>query len=186
MTIQQLSNNKVMISLCNDDMKNFELDFDTISAKNPHSKKIIGRLLDLACKSQGLSTKDKSVVLEALPYCDGCVFLISINDRKKRKRYRIKKINSYPCYKFSDCETFLCAVKALHSSKIFFYNNSAYMKDNCYYLVFDYPLLSVKAQAMLCEYAKLTAASMPFVARLKESATVLSVGNAIANIGSVI
>ncbi|MBR2715752.1 MAG: hypothetical protein IKB73_06090 [Ruminococcus sp.] len=185
MKISQLTNDKVMISLCSDDMKNFELEFNELGLSNPHSKRIITRLLTLACTSSGLATHNKQILCEALPNCDGCVLLISLSDKKqKRKTYRIKRIKEYPCFKFSSAEHFMSAVEKLYCADCLFYNNSAFLYKENYYLVFDYPLVPKCAEHILLEFSKRVKGSKTFISRLCENAKALSRGNAIIHIGS--
>lgn len=184
MNITQLSDDRVLISLCHEDMINFKLDFDTLEVNNPHSKKLLSRLLNLAVTSTGISTKNKSVVLEALENTDGCLILVSLCEKnKKRKKYRIKRIKEYPCFRFKNCDTLLCAIKSLYNTDTLFYNNSAYSYKNKYFLVFDYPVVSKKATKILTEYSDKLKATRPFVARLQEGGTKLASGNAIIHIG---
>lgn len=182
--ISQLSSTKVLISLEQKDMKSFELEFDNMKLSDPHSKKIISRLLRLALNSGNIMSDNKTVLCEALPSTDGCVLLVSVCDKKdERKKYRIKRIKEYPCYKFSCVEDMLTAIEKLYNTQSVFYNNSAYMCKNDYYLVFDYPIVSKKARKILLEFAESIKASKTFVARLNESAHTLSRGNAISHIG---
>ena len=55
MTIEQLDERKVLISLGCDDMKNFDLEFENMSFYSEHSKRVLLRLLRLACMKAGLS-----------------------------------------------------------------------------------------------------------------------------------
>lgn len=185
MKISQLSHNKVLISLCDDDMKNFELKFDEMGMCDPHSKKIINRLLTLACSSNNIETDNKTIICEALKSDNGCVLFVSVKEKNyKRKKYRIKRISEYPCYKFSDAETMLTAFEKLYNLDALYYNNSAYFYAGRYYLVFDYPIVSKKAEQVLLEFATKTKGSKTFIARLNESGKTLSNGNAIVHIGS--
>ncbi len=185
MKISQISPDKVLISLCNEDMKSFDLDFYDMGFSDPHSKKILKRLLSLACLSNSIPTENKKILCEALKISDGCVLLVSFCDKaQERKKYRIKRIKECPCYKFSDTDTMLSAVKTLYSTDTLYYNNSAYLYNNSYYLVFDYPVVPQKAKKILSEFAKAVKGTKPFIARLCESGKKISGGNAIANIGS--
>lgn len=187
MKISQLSNDKVMISLCSDDMKSFELDYEYMGLSDPHSKKIISRLLSLACSTNSIKTDDKVILCEALKSGDGCVLLVSFKDKKiQRKKYRIKRIKDFPCYKFNCVDDMLTAMKKLYSEKIFFYNNSLYYKEGSYYLVFDYPVVNSKAKKILSEFSHLFRGTKTFVARLHESAKMISSGNAIVHIGAAL
>ena len=185
MKISQLSDTKLLISLCSEDMINFDLDFNKLSTSDPHSKKILSRLMTLACVKNSISTHNKSVILEAVPNDNGMLILMSLCEKvSKRKKYRIKRITQYPCYKFDNAETMLCAIEKLCDTDIFFYNNSAFFYKNRYYLVFDYPVVAKKARKILSEFAHSVKGTKPFVARLYECAKLISDGNAIVHIGS--
>lgn len=185
MKISQLSHDKVLISLCDDDMKSFELKFDEMGLCDPHSRKIISRLLTLACSSSNIETDNKVIMCEALKSDNGCVLFVSVKEKKKkRKKYRIKRITEYPCYKFFRVEDMLTAFEKLYSTDVLFYNNSAYLYKDCYYLVFDYPIVAEKAKKILSEFSQNIQGSKTFVARLHESAKPISLGNAIVHIGS--
>lgn len=185
MKISQLSNDKVMVTLSADDMKNFELEFDSIGLSDPHSKKVISKLLSVALNSSFAPNDNKSILCEAVPMGSGCVLLITLKDKKNnRKKYRIKRIKEYPCYRFENVDDLLTTVQKLYYTDVFFYNNSVYMYNDKYYLVFDYPVVPKKAQNILSEYSKAVRGTKPFVARLNESAKALSKGNAIIHIGA--
>ena len=91
MIIEQIDSSKVLISLCNNDMEDYQLEFGTMDFENPHSKKILMRLLGIVCNKTGLSTKNKQLLLETLPLDSGCLILVTFMDTKpKINKYRIK------------------------------------------------------------------------------------------------
>ena len=185
MKISQISHDKVLISLCNEDMKSFDLDFYNMGLSDPHSKKILSRLLSLACTSNSIQTENKKILCEALKSTDGCVLLVSLCDKEpQRKKYRIKRIKEYPCYKFSDIDTMLTTFEKLYNTDTLYYNNSVFLYNDSYYLVFDYPVVPEKAKRILSEFAHCVRGTKTFIARLCESGKNISNGNAIVNIGS--
>ncbi len=185
MKISQLSKDKVMVTLSADDMRSFELEFDSMGLSNPHSKKVINKLLNVAFNSGYDSCNNKSILCEAVPIESGCILLISLKDKKScRKKYRIKRIKEYPCYRFECVDDLLNTVQKLYYTDILFYNNSVYMYKDRYYLVFDYPVVPKKAKNILSEYSTTVKGTKTFVARLNESAKALSKGNAIIHIGT--
>ena len=187
MKISQLSDTKVLITLCSDDMKNFGLDFQKIGLSDPHSKKILSRLCTLACASNSIKTEQKTILLEAIESGDGMMLLLSVKEREStRKKYRIKRIQEYPCYRFVDAEHLLSCIERLCDSDSFFYNNSAFLYKDRYYLVFDYPVVSKKAKVILSEFSQKVRGTKTFVARLSESGKSLCKGNAVMHIGSVL
>ena len=185
MKISQIAPDKVLISLCNDDMKSFDLDFYNMELSDPHSRKILSRLLSLACTSNSIVTENKKILCEALKITDGCVLLISLCDKTQgRIKYKVKRIKECPCYRFDDTDTLLSAIEKLYNTDTLYYNNSAYFYNNSYYLVFDYPLVPEKAKRVLSEFAHSVKGTKAFIARLCESGKNISNGNAIVNIGS--
>lgn len=183
LNIKQLTDDRILITLCHDDVKAFNLDFDTIAMSDPHQNKIILRLLQLALSTTGLDSKNKTVVLEALQNNDDLLILVSLSKKTKRKKYRIKRVTQYPCYRFDNCEHMLTAIKKLYNTDALFYNNSAFCYKNRYYLVFDYPFVSKKAKSILSEYSSTVRGVKPFIARLNECGKKLSGGNAVIHIG---
>lgn len=186
MQIIQINENRVLITLKNDDISNFDLEFDKLNYSDPCQQKIIERLFTLACVNNDICTKDKTVTLEALPNPDGYYILVSLNDKKSRKRYRIKRIKEYPCYQFFNIDSMFTIIKKLYNCDALYYNNSLYCYNNRYYLVFDYPSVPKKVQSLLNEFALKVKCNKLFLARLNESAKKISSGNAIVHIGSAL
>lgn len=184
MTIEQIDTSKVLISLCTEDMKDFSLKFDTIGFSDPHSRKILTRLLTLACSKTGMKMDNKSMIVEALPHETGCLILLTITPRKSGKKlYKIKKLQSKLCYVFDDSEDFLNVVSILSKARIYFYSNSVYFYNNKYYLVFDYPSVPKRARAVLSEYASVKKCNKIFSAKLREYGKVIAQHDAIEIIG---
>lgn len=52
MTIDKIKSNKILITLCDEDMRDFSLDYDTLSLYDNHSRKILMRILQIACLKQ--------------------------------------------------------------------------------------------------------------------------------------
>lgn len=184
MTITQISDNKVLITLKSEDISNFDLDFNKLDISDPKHQMILKRIFILACSNKDISSKDKSVTLEALPNPDGYYILVSISDKKIRKKYRIKRITEYPCYRFYSIDNMFSTIEKLYNCDVIYYNNSLYFYKNHYYLVFDYPSVPKKSQPILQEFAHKINCNKLFLARLNESAKKISSGNAIVHIGS--
>ena len=93
MTVEQIDSSKVLISLCNEDLTEYSLRFDTMSFNDPHSRRILNKLLTIACGKTGIKQeKDKSMLVEAMPHSNGCLILLTMNHKKKKRTvYRIKK-----------------------------------------------------------------------------------------------
>ena len=68
MTIEQIDSNRILIALCDDDMKSFSLEFESMTLSDPHVKEMIQRLLKFASNETGISVKNKKMLIEAIPY----------------------------------------------------------------------------------------------------------------------
>ena len=54
MTVNRLSDNRVLIILCGKDMEEFSLKYDTMDLEDLHSRKILMRLMQVACRKSGI------------------------------------------------------------------------------------------------------------------------------------
>ena len=185
MTIKQLNSTKVLITLKREDMRDFELSFDKISLKDEHSKKILTRLLQLACLNTGMQFNGNRFFIEALPNDMGCLLLISVVEGKKRKIYKIKKYTTHLCYRFDNATDMMNAISALYEIKGCYYSNSMYMQNDKYYLIFEYPNISNRLKILLSEYASIISADDIFISRLNEYSKLISKNNAIKELGKI-
>lgn len=180
MTIEQIDKGRVLILLCNSDMKDFSLDYDTMGFRDPHSKKILVRLLTLACLKTGISAKGKKMLVEALPQENGCIILLTLVSENKRKVYRIKRKNYSLCFVFGDLENLIKLCIALKDRCIT--ENRIYYCNSKYYLIFE-SILSPKYKRLVCEYADKGEAERVHWARVKENGKLIADNNAIATLG---
>ena len=58
MTIDKIKSNKILITLCDEEMRDFSLDYDTLSLYDSHSRKILMRILQIACFKTDIEIKD--------------------------------------------------------------------------------------------------------------------------------
>ncbi|MBR3971741.1 MAG: adaptor protein MecA [Ruminococcus sp.] len=184
MTIEQLSASKVLISLGSEDIESFDLDFDKMGLCSDHSRRILLRLLQIACRKTGMSCKSKTVMMEALPHQGGCLLLVTVVDKKKKKAYRIKRIYESLVYEFEDAEKVLSIAEALHRSNASVGGNSLWLYAGKYYIVPDRPFLYSSSRARLKEYAREIYIASAFMSRIKEAGRVLCRDNALELIGS--
>lgn len=185
MTIEQLDSEKVLISLCSEDMRDYSLSFDTLGVYDEHSRKVLLRLLRLAFNKTGMNFGSKSVLMEALPHQSGCLILVTLIDKEpKRKTYRVKRIETKPCFCFQGAEELLCSLEILRDRGIALHRNSLWLYKDRYCLVFDYPVVPQRARQVLSEYAESIELSSLQIARMKESGKILCGFNAVEIIGS--
>lgn len=130
MTIEQIDGSKVLIILGSKDMQNFSLEYDTLTFQDPHSKKILRRLLSLACTKAELSVQNKKMVVEALPHNSGCLILLTLKPKVKRKIYTIKKLPQDICCTFETTENLFSFARAFSKNIILPKSSLYYYGDN--------------------------------------------------------
>lgn len=181
MTIDKIKSNKILITLCDEDMRDFSLDYDTLSLYDSHSRKILMRILQIACFKTDIEIKDKRMIVEALPTVDGCMLLLTVED-KKRKKYRLQNGKKCSCYDVGNSKNFLDVIQLLYKQNVCCNKNSAYEQNGTYYLVFDYPAVPKRFKRILHEYGARCGDNI-FAARLRENAKEICKTNAVAVIG---
>ncbi len=179
MTIEQLDTRKVLISLCSEDMENFELKFNDMSFCDEHSRKVLLRLTQLACIKTGLEIKKGTVLMEALPHQSGCLLLVTLMEKPKRKTYKVKRFKEFPCFVFDSAEEMLSCAESLGSKDISVNRNSLWLYAGRYYLLFDYPLISPVCRGVLCEYSREIKGTAVNLSRIRESGKLLCRDNAV-------
>lgn len=165
MTIEQIDPSKVMIVLGNNDMKDFSLEYNTLSFSDPHSRKILSRLLTLACSKTGISIDNKKMLVEALPHKSGCLILLTLKPKTKRRAYRIKKADRYLCCIFPDVERLITASVALKDKLP---ENIVFYFDDKYYLLIE-KNIALHALAALEEFSQCYMCSKIAAAKVKEA-----------------
>ncbi len=182
MLIDRLEQNRILVTLCGKDMDDFSLDFNTLGFDDAHSRRILMRILQLACFKSGIEVTGKNILVEALPVDGGCYILLTVIEKYRHRTYKIKTSSGSLCYFLGGSGNFLDTVEKLYKQNVCCNKNSAYLYDNKYYLIFDYPSIPYKLRRILLEYAvkcggKVTAA------RIRENGKSLCKVNAIAQIG---
>ena len=180
-TIDKLADNRVLVVLGKQDMSDFSLDYSRMKFDDSHCKRILMRILRLACVKEGIEINGKSVMLEAISFDEECYLLITINGRKSSK-YRLKGNKRSLCYHLGKSGNFLDAIEQLYRQNVCCNYNSAYMYNDEYYLIFDYPSIPQKLRKVLSEYGSKGKSSLS-AARVRENGKQLCKSNAIAQIG---
>lgn len=181
MTIDKLADNRVLIVLCKQDMNDFSLDYSKMKFEDSRTRRVLMRILRLACVKEGIEINGKKVFLEAINFDDECYLLATINGTKQKK-YRLKSNKNSLCYHLGNSGNFLDAIEQLYRQNVCCNHNSAYMYNDEYYLIFDYPSIPQKLRRVLSEYGNKGKNSI-ITARVKENGKQLCKQNAIAQIG---
>ncbi|MCH5303573.1 MAG: adaptor protein MecA [Ruminococcus sp.] len=167
MTIEQIDSSKVMILLGCEDMKDFSLEYSTLGFSDPHSRRILSRLLKLACTKTGMSVLNKKMYVEALPHESGCLILLTLTEKSSRRVYKIKKSDKSYCCIFPDVEAMINASVALE--KFTLQSGRVYLSDNKYYLIINTMPLSLYLMSTLEEFSDAYVCSKTACARVIES-----------------
>lgn len=181
MTVDKLAENRVLIILCDKDMADFALDFESLSLNEIHSRRILLRIMQLACRKTGIETAGKSISIEALLFEGECYLLVTALE-KRRRTYKLKKCDNCVCYLLGESGNFLDTIEKLYRENVYCNRNSAYLYENRYYLIFDYPSLPKKIRKVLSEYGEKCGGSIT-AAKIRENGRNLCSHNAIVRIG---
>lgn len=179
MKVNKLDGSRVLVVLGDNEMSDFELDFASMGLFNDRSRRVLLRLITLACHKSGIDTRGKRVNVEALQMNEGCYLLVTVN--RMSRRYSLKRGGGI-CYSFPDCSSFLGAVEAAYRRGFCCAKNAAFQKGGEYYLIFDYPALPKALRGVLNEFGELSGGAVK-CARVRELAQTLCPRKALTVIG---
>lgn len=154
-------------------MNDFSLDYNTLSFKDPHSCKILNRLIHLACDKTEISTTDKKILVEAIPDNNGCIILLTLMQNKIRKVYKIKKPTTWVAYIFNTTDSLINACVATDSYKIP-EENSLYNFEDKYAVIFENIENVPKKFYTLGEFADIIISDKTECAKIKEKGKLLT------------
>jgi hypothetical protein len=181
LTVEKLDENRVLIILCDKDFNDFSLNYDKMSLDDSHSRNILMKIFRLACTKAGIDFFGKTALFEAMMFENECYLLVTV-DVKKPRTYRLKSCSQSLCYRLGKSGNFLDTLEQLYRQNVCCNRNSAYLYNDEYYLIFDYPSIPRKLRHVLSEYGKKSTGKLN-AARIKENGKPLCTTNAIAQIG---
>ena len=185
MTIEQIDNERILIALCDEDMKSFSLEFESMTLSDPHVREMMKSLLSFASIETGIPVKNKKMLIEAIPYVNGCLFLITLTQKKhKRKVYKIK--NTRPLiFEFSDAEDMLRCISIIYKANVQHIRSDLYNFGSKYILIIKPNRnISHRLEALICEYSERISGGNLTISKLKEYGRIIVTNNAIEKIGS--
>lgn len=138
MTVEQIDNTRLIIALCDEDMKNFSLNYDTLCLKDPHSNKILKQLLLLAEIKTGIEIHNKKIMVEAMNFENGCILLVTLSLREnlKYRRYKIKTVPYIFIAEFKNIETLFLCIEKLRDKSLYIPPSWLYVFNGKYELIF--------------------------------------------------
>ena len=201
MKIEKLTENKIRVIVNSEDLKNNNLDYQTIMEKPIESQKLFLEMLLKAEKEVGFYTEGHKLLVEAFSSSDGLfVFTITkyvektglsssklkVTPKKKIKNVNPKSSNSI--YKFSSFEEFCEFCTAIHNttkiqSKRLAKTIALYLFNDTYYLILsnintDYTYIHT-FYSTISEFANLASHSETFKMKLLEHGKPIMKKNAI-------
>ena len=106
MTIDRLGEGMILVTLMQDDMRRYRLDFGD-AADGDDTRRGLTRLMLHVGEECGLNHRDKCYLIEALPGKESCLLIISVRSNKARRRWRIKRENTVDCCRFASSDDLL-------------------------------------------------------------------------------
>ena len=200
MKIEKLTENKIRVIVNSEDLKNNNLDYQTIMEKPIESQKLFLEMLLKAEKEVGFYTEGCKLLVEAFSSSDG-LFVFTItkyvekpitppNKLKVTPKKKIKHVNpksTTSIYQFSSFEEFCEFCTAIHNtacqSKQLAKNIALYLFNDTYYLI----LSNINTESVyihifystISEFASLASHSETFKMKLLEHGKAIMKRNAI-------
>ena len=168
MTIDRLSQGMILVTLMDDDMRRYSLDFND-AADGERTRRGLTRLMYRVGEECGIDHRDKCYLIEALPGKESCLLIISVRAEKSRRRYRIKRENTVDCCRFLSVDELLLWLQRPESVRMGY---ALYQSQGSYCLLPEYPL-SKSERCILNEYGVICRESPVAVARIREYGTLL-------------
>ena len=177
MTIKKLSPDKVRITLTQEELAAYEIDWDAVGPEDEPTRELLLQLLDCAWQSAGFCPDEGQVYIEALPTDSGCVIILS----KARSTDTLESICSPVIFRFDRAEDLLDGAQQLfghYSHRIF--RSALYQSGNSFLLMIR-PLdqTSRESVLLLSEYGTLAAQGELAAAVIREHAKPLMEENAL-------
>lgn len=166
MTINRLTDERVLIILQEDEISDYSGDIAAIAA-----------LSRSACRREGIPVQGKRLRVEALRMENGCYLLVTAMPKHV---YRLRR-GGVLCYRLETAGMLLDCTEALGRLGLCCGKNSVHELDGAYYLLFGYPALPKAARIVLSEFEAKRCPSLT-AARVREHGRVLLEGNAILRI----
>lgn len=187
MNISKIDDIRLLISLANEDMQEFDLRFDQFLWSDKKSRNIIRELLEIAEEKTGFSVENKRLMIEAVPINDGCAILFTLlSDKLKlaRKKFRVKNKHEPLVYEFNSAGDLLDVVnKLLPLNSNIRLSTVIEIQRKYYLIIYTNVGVTSAVSVILSEYGKWKGSGKISESRLMEYGKVLSKDNAIEQIG---
>lgn len=162
MTIDRLSDRTILVTLMRDDMERYGLCF---GAQDSGTRRGLTELMRRVGEVCALDHSGKSYLIEALPAGESCLLIISVRQLRRRRVYRVKRVERRACYRFGELDALLDWMRVGGGV-----SGSLYTYAGGCWLLPDYPPSS-RARGRLTEYASVSLLGAIELARIRELGT---------------
>lgn len=184
MNIEKINSEKLLISLCDKELEEYNLTYEGLSFSDKCSKGVIEDLLIRAESKTGMKLNGKKLMIEAMKYDHGCILLVTIVNRHKRKIYSIKSRSNSYAFSFTCAEELLSCIEQLYRANERSKNSSILFDNRNYYLVLGNSIPSDGFMRITGEYAHSVQSGKITCSALREKCSVLAAENALEIVGS--
>lgn len=190
MRIDVLANNTVKITLNRIDMTEYDVDFDSLSQKNPDTKRLLVELLTIIRLEKNLDFTDGRLFIEAFPRNDGgCMLYISclkkLNEKNNPKTIQKESKSIYKSQLICEVEGINSLIQLcvhLDTEKESF-KSSIYTHEDKYRIILqDSAIISDRIFRIMKEYGKIVGISSVLEAKTREHFSPISIGNGVQTI----
>ncbi len=150
MTFETLNNNVILVELSDDEMKTYNITYESLSNQDVNTRIAIKKLLDHIDDKK--ATKDGGkVVVETLPIDGGgCFFIFTFT--QVRRKYKLKKHEANSFFSLQNLDDFLdliCTVRKSPDKDVFF---TVFEMEKDYYV--SIPKENIKLNILLEEFGR--------------------------------
>ena len=185
MKIERIDPRRIMISMTENELEGYSLSFEEMSLREKRTRNVLKELMERAAERTGISFRNKKVMIEALRYNNGCVFLLTVSEKeRKRRTFRIRYYSDSYVFIFDDAESLLACIRALYRMDVSRIRSTVYLYGKKYYLVLNSPTaLKQKYVRTISEFAVSQKKSRIISPLLHEHGRIIALRNAIEYIG---
>lgn len=185
MTIEQIDSERILIALCDEDMKSFSLEFESMTLSDPHVRDALKNLLSFASIETGISVKNKKMLIEAIPYKNGCLLLITLKQKRhERKIYRIKGARPL-IFGFDEAEDLLRCIAELYKIHTRRISSDVYKVEEKYIItIISHGRIPGRYTSILGEFGKRISGGNLTLSKIREYGKVIAQDKAIEIIGA--
>ena len=200
MRIERIAQNKIKVTLSNDDLLEWDISFESLTYNSPQAQELFWDLMKRAEEEAGFFADGSQLVVEAMPTRnDGFIMLITKVEEgdesplkklvkpKSKREFKTKKQKysiSPIVFEFDAFNDVVEACKNIENR--FIGNSSLYKKDGKFFLVLDVDneYLAEDLKLLLTEFAKKVDNSFVKEGELFEHAEMLIKESAVENFNS--